>query len=287
MKICVLTVNHGTTPYAELLLASLLHHHPDREDLDVVVLDNDSTELDRLSRFAGVEVVQTGYTTTHTLTTHGEILRDAVLARPDYDAYLFVDCDVCFVADGTIDALAASLAADPEAFAVQARWLLHDGGELPPSGEDSHPTSYVRESVRRSPDDDWSDPIEYSVTLQLTDRVHPFCALIRNDAAFRRTVEHVGLSPAAVQAERGGKWWDTLGLLTQVMKTHGRHWTLSDQGVIHFGNVSWSSDWAAEKAAARDRLLAPYSTDAGSPEAGLGEAAGQAVGDDEQHQADQ
>ena len=34
MKICVLTVNHGTTPYAELLLASLLHHHPDREDLD-------------------------------------------------------------------------------------------------------------------------------------------------------------------------------------------------------------------------------------------------------------
>jgi hypothetical protein len=35
MRICVLTVNHGTTPYAELLLASLLHHH-DREDLDIV-----------------------------------------------------------------------------------------------------------------------------------------------------------------------------------------------------------------------------------------------------------
>ncbi|GAB2586663.1 glycosyltransferase family 2 protein [Kribbella endophytica] len=284
MRICVLTVNHGTTPYAELLLASLLHRHPDREHLDVVVLDNDSSGLYRLARFteAEVEVVQTGYTTAHTLTTHGEILRDAVLARPDYDAYLFVDCDVCFVADGTIDALALELTADADAFAVQARWLTHDGGELPASGEDFHPTSYIRESVRRSPDDAWSDPIEYSVTLQLTDRVHPFCCLIRNDDAFRRTVEHVGLSPAAVQAERGGKWWDTLGLLTQVMKTHGRHWTLSEQGVIHFGNVSWSSDWAAEKAAARDRLLATY-----SPQAGLGEAAGQGVGDDEQHQADE
>jgi hypothetical protein len=287
MRICVLTVNHGTTPYAELLLTSLLHHHPGRDDLHVVLLDNASDDLDRLSRFTEVEVQQTGYTTDHTLTTHGEILRNAVLARPDYDAYLFVDCDVCFVADGTIDALAAALTADPAAFAVQARWLTHEGGELPASGEDSHPTSYIRESVRRSPDDDWSDPIEYALKLQLTDRVHPFCALLRNDDAFRRTVEHVGLSPAAVQAERGGKWWDTLGLLTQVMKTHGRHWNLSEQGVIHFGNVSWSSDWAAEKATARDRLLAAYSTEAGSPEAGLGEAAGQGVGDDQQHQADE
>ncbi|WP_432950041.1 hypothetical protein ACQPXM_18055 [Kribbella sp. CA-253562] len=280
MRICVLTVNHGTTPYAELLLASLLHHH-DREDLDIVLLDNASTDLDRLSRFESVEVVQTGYTTSHTLTTHGEILRDAVLARPDYDAYLFVDCDVCFVADGTIDTMAAELAADPAAFAVQARWLTPDGGELPPSGEDFHPISYVRESVRRSPDAEWSNPIEYSLELQLTDRVHPFCALLRNDDVFRRTVEVIGLSPAAVQAERGGKWWDTLGLLTQVMKTHGRHWNLSAHGVIHFGNVSWSSDRAAEKAAARDRLLATYPTQAGSPEAGLGEAAREGVGDDQ------
>ncbi|MEV6287016.1 glycosyltransferase family A protein [Kribbella sp. NPDC051770] len=281
MRICVLTVNHATTPYAELLLASLQHHH-DRDDLDVVVLDNSSTDLDRLDRFPTVQVVQTGYTTTRTLTTHGEILRDAVLARPAYDAFLFVDCDVCFVVDGTIDALAAELAADPEAFAVQARWFTHDGGELPASGEDSHPTTYIRESVRRSPDDEWSDPAEYSVEMRLTDRVHPFCALIRNDDAFRRTVEHLGLSPAVVQAERGGKWWDTLGLLTQVMKTHGKHWVLSEQGVIHFGNVSWSSDWAVEKAAARDRLLARY-----SPEAGLGEAAGQRVGEDEQDQTDE
>ncbi|TWD83707.1 hypothetical protein FB561_4876 [Kribbella amoyensis] len=256
MRICVLTVNHGTTPYAELLLASLQHHH-DREDLDVVVLDNTSDELDRLNRFASVEVVQTGYTTNHTLTTHGEILRDAVLARPAYDAYLFVDCDVCFVADRTIDAMEAELAADPDAFAVQARWITHQGDELHPT-DNAPPVAYVRESVRNSPDADWPAPLEYALAIQLNERVHPFCALVRNDDAFRLTVEHVGLSPAAVQAERGGKWWDTLGLLTQVMKTHGRYWTLSEQGVLHFGNVSWSPDWAAEKAAARDQLLAKY-----------------------------
>ncbi|GAB3820840.1 glycosyltransferase family A protein [Kribbella italica] len=281
MKICVLTVNHGTTPYAELLLASLLHHHPDREDVRVVVLDNASTDLDRLARFPSVEVVQTGYTTDHTLTTHGEILRAAVLARPEYDAYLFVDCDVCFVADGTIEALAAELTADPDCFAVQARWITHQGEELQPT-DNAAPVAYVRESIRNSPDAAWPDPIEYSLEIQLNERVHPFCALIRNDDAFRRTVEHVGLSPAAVQAERGGKWWDTLGLLTQVMKTHGRHWTLSEQGVVHFGNVSWSADWAAEKAAARDRLLAAY-----SPEAGLGEAAREGVGEDQQDQTDE
>lgn len=280
MKLCVLTVNHGTTPYAELLLASLLHHHPDREDLDLVVLDNTSPDLERLSRFPSVEVVQTGYTTAHTLTTHGEILRDAVLARPDYDAYLFVDCDVCFVA-GTIDTMVAELTADPDCFAVQARWITHQGDELHPT-DNAPPVAYVRESIRNSADDAWPEPIEYSLEIQLNERVHPFCALVRNDATFRRTVEHVGLSPAAVQAERGGKWWDTLGLLTQVMKTHGKHWTLSEQGVVHFGNVSWSSDWAAEKAAARDRLLASY-----SPEAGLGEAAGEGVGGDQEDQADQ
>lgn len=261
MRICAITVNHGTSAYAELLLESLFHHHPRRNDLTVVLLDNSSTEIDRVARFAavGVEVLQTGYTTEHTLTTHGEILRDAVLARPDYDAYLFIDCDVCFVADGTIDALATELREFPNAFAVQARWLTPEGPELDSgSAPVIKPVSRVRESIRSVPDGEWSQPIEYSLELQLNDRVHPFCTLIRNDETFRRTVEHIGLSPATVQAERGGKWWDTLGMLTQVMKTHGRNWRLSEQGVIHFGNVSWDSEWATEKAATRDALLEKY-----------------------------
>lgn len=74
----------------------------------------------------------------------------------------------------------------------------------------------------------------------------------------RKTVETFGLSAGMVQSERTGRWWDTLGILTQVMATHGLDWKYSSQGVVHFGNVSWDDQWAAEKAAARDRLLAEY-----------------------------
>ncbi|HET6297744.1 MAG TPA: hypothetical protein VFG33_30445 [Kribbella sp.] len=265
MRICVLTVNHGTSAYAELLLESLLHHHPGRDNLTVVVLDNQSDELDRLDRFraAGVEIRQSGYSTTAGLTTHGEILRDAILAAgegDEFDAYLLVDCDVCFVADGTIDELARELEADRGAFAVQARWLTPDGSDFTGGADADRPVSLVRESLRSLPDGEWSAPFEFAVELQLDDRVHPFCALIRNTPAFRATVENLGLSPAMVQCERGGKWWDTLGLLTQVMKTHGLTFRSSGQGVIHFGNVSWDPQWAAEKAAARDALLAKYTT---------------------------
>jgi hypothetical protein len=261
MQICLLTVNHGTSAYAELLLESLFHHHQQRDDLEVVVLDNASSELDRLEKFVslGVDLQQSGYTTKNTLTTHGEILRDAILRRPDCDAYLFVDCDVAFVADDTIDSMADELEADPNAFAIQARWLTHDGSEVAlTSTESNRPSSLVRESVRSLPDGSWTDLVEFPVELQLNDRVHPFCALLRNDEAFRLTVENLGLSPAMTQCERGGKWWDTLGLLTQVMKTHNRTFGMSRAGVIHFGNVSWDPQWAKEKAAARDALLANY-----------------------------
>jgi hypothetical protein len=260
MRITVVAVNHGTTAYAELLLSSLLRHHPDRADLQIVLLDNESPELDRLDRFrtAGVEIQQSGYSTSHTLTTHGEILRDAVLARPDCDAYLFVDCDVCFRTDDTIGGMAAELRSDSGLFAIQARWLNADGTQFHAAPVEPPPRSFIREAIRGSTADPWPEPLEYSVELRLADRVHPFCALLRNTPAFRSTVEHLGLSPAVVQSERGGRWWDTLGLLTQVMRTHGLGWRESEYGVLHFGNVSWDSQWAAEKAAARDRLLAEY-----------------------------
>lgn len=261
MRIQVITVNHGTTDYAELLIRSLLRHHPDRPDIEILVLDNESDGFERLRQFVadGVVIERSGYGIAHTLTTHGEILRNAILAHPDCDAYLIVDCDVCFRTDDTIGKLASELAADFGLFAVQATWLTQDETPLPASDPFAPmPVSTVRESVRGSADAPWSDPIEYRVELQLTDRVNPFCALIRNSPELRLAVEHVGLSPAVVQSERGGKWWDSLGMLTQIMKTHGLTWKQSDVGVIHFGNVSWDPTWATEKAAARDKLLAEY-----------------------------
>ncbi len=256
MRIQAISVNHGTNEYAELMLRSLLAHHRDHPDLDVRLLcsgDEDLTSFDWASE-QGVDVSHTGYPLDVPVTSHGEILRDAVLAKPDTDAYLFVDADVCFSRDDTVDTMAAELDEADDTFAIQAKWLLEDGTEFQGSG--AIQTPWIRQSVRPDQDHPWSDPVEYQVTIG--DRVHPFCTLIRNNPVFRSVVENVGLSPAMTECVDGGWWWDTLGLLTQVMKTHGQTWRPSRAGVQHFGSVSFSSDWAKEKAARRDALLAHY-----------------------------
>jgi hypothetical protein len=257
VRIHVISVNHGTNEYAELMLRSLIAHHRRRDDLTIALLCSGPEDLSPFdwALEQGVEVAHSGYGLEVAVTTHGEILRDAVRARPDTDAYLFVDADVCFLEDGTIDAMADELTSTKDAFAIQARWLLEDGTEFTePDPPGRNP--WIRQSVRPDTHHDWSDPVEYQVAIG--DRVHPFCTLLRNDAVFRSIVENIGLSPGMTECVDGGGWWDTLGLLTQAMKTHGRTWRLSGRGVLHFGNVSWSSAWATEKAARRDALLERY-----------------------------
>lgn len=258
LSILAISVNHGTTDYAELMIRSLLHHHSDRRRLQVLLLDNDSPGAERLHQFAsaGISVRRSGYSTRHTVTTHGEILAAAVLDHADHDAYLFLDSDICFRTDHTIDALAAELEADPGLFGVQARWLrLDETPYEPPPGP--RPLVTIKEAVRPEGQADFGDPVSYQV--RIGDRLDPYCALIRNTPAFRRTVESVGLSPAAVQSERTGRWWDTFGLMTQVMATHGLGWRTSSPGVIHFGSASWQDDaWTDQRIAVRDRLLAEY-----------------------------
>ncbi|SDS37301.1 glycosyltransferase family 2 protein [Actinopolymorpha singaporensis] len=128
MRIQVVTINHGTTDYADLFLRSLIAHHPDRSELRVLVLDNDSGDVQRLdwARRFGVRIRASGYSLDASVNTHGEILRDAVLAEPDCDAYLFADSDVCFVSDDTLGAMARELDSTPDAFAVEAIWANED-----------------------------------------------------------------------------------------------------------------------------------------------------------------
>jgi hypothetical protein len=258
MHIQAIVVNHGTTRYAELLLASLLVHHPNRSDLDILVLDNASPDVHLLdwARDYGVEITPSGYPAESPINTHGEILRDAALARPDCDAHLFLDADVCFVADNTIPTMAAELSADPVLFAVQATWSItgEDTFEIPPRWREYD--MYVRDAFKFNANDEWPPLREYVV--RVTDRIWPFCTLVRNDGVFRRIVELIGLSGAHNQALRGGRQWDTFGLLDAVMQTHGRRWQRSTRRVIHFGNVSYQDDVANGKAGRRDELLTNY-----------------------------
>ncbi len=258
MHIQALAVNHGTTRYMELMLASLIAHHRDRSGLDVLVLDNESGDLAGLDWLVrpGIAIQPSGYPRQVPINTHGEILRDAVLARPDCDAYLFLDADVCFISDDTIPAMARELASDPGLFAVQATWSIAGDDEFEVPAIWRNHELFVRDSFKFQADEPWPPLREYVV--RLTDRIWPFCTLVRNDDVFRRIVRSVGLSAANNQCLRGGRQWDTFGLLTSVMETHDRRWRRSARRVIHFGAVSYSDELAEQKARGRDELLERY-----------------------------
>jgi hypothetical protein len=227
----------------------------DRSPVQLLVLDNGADDLAMLDWAVarGVTIRPSGYTVgAGGVTTHGEILRDAILAHPHPDAYLLLDADCFFREPGTVETMAAELESDPMLFAVQARQADEDGTDLE---QPFTPwTREIEERVRDLPDGRWSEPVRYPVTLG--ERAHPFCTLLRNTPAMRRTVELIGLSPAMTQCERGGRWWDTLGLFTQVMRTHGLDWCYSTRQAGHFGNVSWTTEWSQHKAERRDRLRA-------------------------------
>jgi hypothetical protein len=115
---------------------------------------------------------------------------------------------------------------------------------------------FVRDAFKFDANAPWPPLREYVV--RYTDRIWPFCTLVRNDGVFRRIVELIGLSGAHNQALRGGRQWDTFGLLDAVMQTHGRRWQRSKCRVFHFGNVSYQDDVANGKADKRDELLTNY-----------------------------
>lgn len=258
MTVLALSVNHRSTAYMDLMLRSLITRHQQRDELQIVVLDSASPDLDLLSWTGdyGITIEPTGYGTNVPLNTHGEILRDAILKRPDADEYLLLDADAFFLSDDTIDTMRAELAADPTLFAVQAQQCDENGVVFEFRGEPL-PERLVRVNFRNSIAEDWWTPAD-EFSFNYGDRLHPYCVLLRNSDGLQRAVELIGLSPAMTQCVRGALWWDTLGLFTQVMKTHGLSWRHSTARVGHFANVSWADEWAAEKAARRDALRATY-----------------------------
>lgn len=253
MQILAISVNHGTTAYMNLMIKTLLD--VDQTPVHLLVLDNDADDLWTLDWAVarGVAIQPSGYTVrTGGVTTHGEILRDAILAHPEPDAYLLLDADCFFLQQGTVATMADELESDLCLFAVQARQADEHGTDLE---QPFRPwTREIEERVRELPDGSWWEPARFSVTFG--DRAHPFCTILRNTPALRRAVDLIGLSPAMTQCEQGGRWWDTLGLFTQVMRTHGLDWRYSTRQAGHFGNVSWTTEWSQEKADRRDQLLA-------------------------------
>jgi hypothetical protein len=242
VSIPAVAVNHNTTAYMELMLRSLYMQNPDLP-LAVTIFGNDSDNdaaMRAMRAFAGrmdVPIVPSGFATRTEDNSHGETLRrftlDPARATPDY--LLFLEADVCFTEAGTIRRWLDALAAEPGAFGAGPRQSW-DGVTEMPAHLAINPAIYEN-------------------------RFHPCCALVRNTPLFRRVVAAVGLSAVSYHWSERTEYWDTFGLMTAVMGTHGQRHVIADALVMHAFAVSYPNAWASpllEKHRRRDDWLARF-----------------------------
>lgn len=237
-KIAVVPVNYNTSSYMELMLRSFFATHDPQLDCAITIYDNHSGDegLAALKEYAAakqIPILQSGYGTQPKNNSHGEILRRFVLETPDCTHYLFLDADICFLKQATINTMLAELRADATAFGIGPRMSWDGIQEIP-------------EDVRQS-NPDIQDA-----------RLHPCCALVNNTPLFRQVVEEVGLFAVNFLWAERDEYLDTFKLMTRVMRTHGLTHRISSAMIVHFFAVSYS--WDAEefrqwKAKQRDQRL--------------------------------
>jgi hypothetical protein len=286
MRVETIISNWNTSRFAELALRSLRHTQtaPD-VDLRVTVTDDNSTEdtsaLRDAARTLGATFEMSNLTPGRRVPwaprpargviyergvtdTHADVLRNFVLDHEDCDAYLLVDSDVVFIQDDTVSTMARELLADDGLWAVQARFSLDgahelEGGSLYDAEEQSQTvglasyriSTLTEEEVLALRGEQLSRHRAY-----MAPRCNAACALLRNTATLRLIAREVGFSPAWVWSpvpELGG-FYDTLALVTKVMRTHGLRFGLSSAMVIHF--MGTSQDQTPEKLDRCDALLA-------------------------------
>lgn len=229
--------NHNTSKYTELMLRSLSAKHSPSLDLAITVVDNgskdDMTGLEAYTKRKGVPILPSGFELNTEWNSHGEVLRNFVLEHPDCAYYLFLDTDVCFIQDHTIDTMLQELERDETAFGIGPRFSWDGESEVP--------------LEKRS--------------MLYEARLHPCCALVRNTEVFRRVVAEIGLSCAKHLWARGEEYLDTFQLMTKVMKTHGYRHIHSHKMVLHFFCVSYDGmpeDILEAQAKRRDKLLTQF-----------------------------
>lgn len=121
-------VNHNTSMFTELSLRSFVTTN-DCSDVRITVVDNGSTDdgfgpLLRAAESVGASLVRSRWPIVeHNVNTHGDGLRDFVLgAQPDTEAFLLLNADVAFIEPGSLQCIRQELDADPDAWAVRARF---------------------------------------------------------------------------------------------------------------------------------------------------------------------
>ena len=232
------SVNHNTSRYMELMLRSLFARHPSNLDLSLTIFDNasqdDMTELGAYAESIKIPIIQSGFTAETENNSHGEVLGRFVLEHPDCTHYLFLDADVCFIEDNTLDVMIEELEGSTGAFGIGPRMSWDGVDEIPKEAREANP--------------DICDA-----------RLHPCCALVKNTTLFRHVVEEIGLSCVKYLWANGEEYLDTFKLMTKLMKTHGLKHIISSKMVLHFFCVSYvwepTKHWNETKAQRRDALL--------------------------------
>jgi hypothetical protein len=193
------------------------------------------SDLIAYSNNQNIPIIQTGFTTETKNNSHGEILSRLVFEKPDCSHYLFLDSDVCFIEENTTNTMLNELENTPDAFGIGPRMSWDGLGEIP--------------VIYRKENPDICDA-----------RLHPCCALVKNTSIFRSAVEELGLSCVKYLWANEEEYFDTLKLMTRVMRTHGLRHIKSAKMVLHFFCVSYiwepSEHCREGKDSRRDELLA-------------------------------
>ena len=240
LRVLGVTVNHNTSHFAELMLRTLFLTN-DLSDIDfcLVVLDNASNDehLERLQAYLagqGIPFTQTGLDNSVAVEKHGTVLTRFVQERGDCTHYLFLDSDMWFVEANTIPALLRELVESPNTvFANQARIYGYYADKVI-EGRDGVAGAGSLDGVT------WEtvcgNPVVKSAryTTRIAYRCSPVCSLVVNIPTFRRVVGAFGLNPAISFGAGEARHYDTFGLMTHVMATHGFRFIVSSKTVNHF-----------------------------------------------------
>lgn len=257
-------VNHNSSEFTELALRTLVATHDRRirgGELRITVLDNHSTDDGLADLRAAAQDLAVAWELSpwpaaeSAVNSHGDVLRAFALAHEDASHLWFLDCDVTFTQPDCLGIMLADLAAEPDLWAVQARfhWLEQHQGP----GASLDIWAGRRHEL-------WASiglPPARSFPGVHKRRCHPACTLIANTPVFRRVADIIGLSAGLILSadERFAGFADTLGPASLALETHGLRYALSDAVVGHYHGVTYhdpANPVDTKRAECRQRLTA-------------------------------
>jgi hypothetical protein len=238
-------VNHNTSVFAELAVRSLASSIAGgSESVRITVRDNHSSDDGLPARRDAVASLGASFersrwpATSTPLNSHGDVLRDFVLDKPDADFYLFVDADIDFEEQATVRRMVDELEADRALWAVQARFRTAEAKRVDGTLDVNAGGQPVELDVRQR-SGEWRDTAPISGRVQ--PRCHPGATLVRNGDALQRLATTLGFGTAYLVSgdEAVAGFYDTFGLATAAMAVHGLRYGLSSATVHHYFCVSY------------------------------------------------